>query len=307
MARINPFAYVDYAPTPGMPRGNADEPIGPRPVPIPENPPPPSASAEAKASFWRQEVQRITNAAPKGSKTVRDPDTREPLYISEGESIDPQFKEALDNAQTMSTYWEGKAYEEAVTYPRTRADKAADEAAATERSRISAGATLGAAGISAGASAFSAQEATRRQGQQLDWQTGESALGREFTGSENALNRAGTIENTTLSNRLAGEREAAGRDFEGQQNALDRQIRNVQNQIAQGELDLKEGLGILQKYLDAQPYTLPQGAEYVPGFQPGGAVQEASRLAGVGYNPANYKAKTVAFDPQAMVRQTMGR
>lgn len=296
MPQFDPFAGTDFAQGGlGGQRGLGDEPIGPKPVPLPSTPPPPSAPAEVKAAFWRSETQRLTNEAPKGGPvTIRDPITGKALYTSEGDSIDPQYKEALDNAQAQAAYWESKAYEEGVTYPRTRADKSADEAAATERSRISAGATLGAAGISAGSSAFSAEEATRRQGAQQEWQTGESGL-----------NRQATTENTILTSRLVGEREQKQREFDAQQKGLDREIQNIQNKIAQGTLDLSTALGVLQKYLDAQPYTLPKGAEYAPGFQPGGAVQEASRLAGVNYTPQ--RAQTVPFDPAALVRQTMGR
>lgn len=99
----------------------------------------------------------------------------------------------------------------------------------------------------------------------------------------------------------------AGQDFTAQENSLDREIRNRQNEIAAGNLNLGTALGQLKALLDAQPYTLPKGAEYVPGFQPGGGVQEAARLAGVSYNPANYKANTVPFDPASVVKQTMGR
>ena len=124
---------------------------------------------------------------------------------------------------------------------------------------------------------------------------------------ESAATRAGTLEQTTLANRLAGEREEAERTFQAQQKALDREIQRIQLGIEQGKLNLSSALGQLEKWLEAQKYTLPEGAEYVPGFQPGGAVQEASRLAGVGYNPANYRANTVPFDPSELVRQTMAR
>lgn len=313
--RQNPFAYVDYAPNfpkPEDPSSGGPPVGGPPPVP-----PVPGIGPDERAGFQgattpyntdaatqlaraQQEVTRLVQNPRMVDKVVELPDGTQ--YVEKNAQRDPSYASELTYAEKRVDMWTAKLLGDAAhaqklqedldKYDRERADRLAD------RQAVNAG---------SGATIFAATEATRRQGLQQEWQTGESALGREFTGSENALNRAGTIENTTLTYKLKGQGEEAQRNFDAQQNALDRQIRNVQNQIAQGELDLKEGLGILQKYLEAQPYTLPQGAEYVPGFQPGGAVQEASRLAGVGYNPANYKANTVAFDPAAMVRQTMGR
>lgn len=165
-----------------------------------------------------------------------------------------------------------------------------------EAARISAEKALAAAGIGAGATMFSAEEATRR-----------SQLESEARAAEGAATRAGRLEEVGLTNKLAGEREEAQRTFDAQQKGLDREIQRMQLEIAQGNLNLNTALGQLEKWLEAQKFTLPEGAEYVPGFQPGGGVQEASRLAGVQYNPVNYRANTVPFDPAALVRQTMGR
>lgn len=304
MARINPFSGTDFVEQ-GAGRGS-EAPVAPpaKPLPLPTPPPPQTAPASEKAAYWRAEVRRLTNEAPPGTQRFTEEATGK-VTVLEGTSIDPQWKEALDNAQAQASYWEGRGYEEAVTYPRTRADKAADEAAAVERARLTSGATVTAAGLGAGATTFSAQEATRRQEAQQEWQTGETAGKQAFTAGESALGREAATGDIELTGRLAEERAGRQREFEGEQNALDRQIRNVQNQIAQGTLDLQKALGIMQKWLDAQQFGVPEGAEYVPGFGPGGAVQEASRLAGVGFAPQ--RATPVAFDPTAMVRQTMGR
>ena len=121
------------------------------------------------------------------------------------------------------------------------------------------------------------------------------------------MTQAGQTERKLADITAQSEEADKQRQFLGQENAADREIKRIQNEIALGNLNLNSALGQLDRFLQAQQFTIPQGAEYIPGFEPGGGVQEASRLAGVGFNPQNYRANPVPFDPAALVKQTMGR
>ena len=301
MARgIDPFLGTDFA-MGGNPQGGppgqgppGGPPEGPPPPEVPQLQHPTLTNDPAKNAEIMQDYLSTLNKWLRGTD-VSFTDKEGKVYSIPGGQLDPKDKEVIDQIQAEVTFWRGEASrQDAARLGREERGQA--ETSALARANISAGATLGAAGISAGASQFSAEEATRRQG-----------LAQEFQAGESTLTRAANIEQTTLANRLAGEREQAQRGFEAEQKALDREIQRIQLGINQGTLNLNTALGQLEKWLEAQKYTLPEGAEYVPGFQPGGAVQEGARLAGVGYNPANYRANTVPFNPSELVRQTMAR
>lgn len=302
----DPFSGTDFAQG-GMPRGN-EEPPAPMGPPAPEVPniPRPQLTNDASENARRmQEYLSTVNRFLRGTD-MSFTDTEGNTYRNPGGQLDPRDKEIVDQIQAETSFWLQQAAKSQTEAEVTKRQREQD-AAALERTRLSTGATLGAAGISAGASKFSAEEATRRAQMEEELRAAEGAKERTFKAGESAATRAGNVEVTTLSNKLAGEREAAQRSFDAEQKAMDREIQRIQLDIAQGNLNLNSALGQLEKWLEAQKFTLPEGAEYVPGFQPGGAVQESARLAGVGYSPANYRANTVPFDPQALVRQTMGR
>lgn len=305
---LNPFAHTDFAtggnlsasPGPGanLP-GVGGNPYGPpdvdpadwaalyagtqsQPPPVPTSPtmPPPDISLGEDPEQQYEKAKRYFNNLIANPRTYED---------AAGKLVeDPTWANQVAAAQgyvNMAL----TAYKDDVTYKRKQTENAQAKAEAQGNAAISRANSMALAQLNHQLALLEQEQAHQdklaEQLQQQGFTKEERLGGQEFVTQE----RMGTQE------------------FMGEQNALDREVQRIQNEIAQGNLDLNTALGQLQEFMKAMPFTLPKGAQYVPGFQPGGGVQEASRLAGVGYNPANYKANTVPYDVSTMVQQTMGR
>ncbi len=83
-------------------------------------------------------------------------------------------------------------------------------------------------------------------------------------------------------------------------------VAELEAEIAAGRLEMDQGVAEFNRRLDAfseagaqfqgiQPYTIPIGAEYAPGFQPGGIGEQ------LGIEPS--KSQVIQFDPFAMANE----
>lgn len=328
MARLTgPFSDTDFALGPGGPTPTPSPVPGPQPTtPMPGTMP---SDLQAALAGYGQGQGQETAAGGQASppfgpqfpfyNVVDDIGEQSPTMLRLKEAMGrvnaalaapSQYNEAagkweqMPNQQNMynsamaDVNFYRKQVQDEIDHKQDRAEKASDQAEA----RASA----------SEARALSLQLKQMDQTFQIEqaqasraFQREERIGGQEFDLERLGLTQEGTRQNTILGSQLAGERESLQRDFDAEQNALNRKLQELQLGIQAGKLNLDTALGVLDKWLQGYQYSLPEGAEYTPGFQPGGAFQQASKLAGVAYNPQNYKANPIPFNPADVVRQTL--